>query len=294
MAADAVDHLEHAAQAARHAAEGAAAHGAAAHEAGHGGIPELPNAISLLSNWQHDNPLFSWLHHWENLVFASIVAIALCAVAWRFGRKPALIPSGGQNLLETLVDGIDKFVHQVIGRAGRQHTPFIGSLFLFIWFMNLSVLIPGMKSSTSSLNTTVALAVVVFVYVQGVGMTSNGPLKYFDHLAGSPRDLVGWLLVPLMLPLHVIGECIKPLSLSLRLGFNVFAEDVLLAVLVGLGMAAGVALHWPGGQFTLGLPLQCFVIPLVLIFSTVQALVFSLLSSVYISLMLPHGEHHHE
>jgi F-type H+-transporting ATPase subunit a len=120
-------------------------------------------------------------------------------------------------------------------------------------------------------------------------------------LAGSPRDLVGWLLVPLMLPLHVIGEFIKPLSLSLRLGFNVFAEDVLLAVLVGLGLAAGVGLHGLVGRFGLGMrqeyfviPLHVVVIPLVLIFSTVQALVFSLLSSVYISLMLPHGEHHHE
>ena len=149
--------------------------------------------------------------------------------------------------------------------------------------MNLSVLVPGLKSSTSSLNTTVGLALTVFCYVQWTGLTANGPLKYLDHLAGSPRDIIGWLLVPLMLPIHLLGECIKPLSLSLRLGFNVFAEDVLLAVLVGLGIGAGAALHLP-----VGLPLQVLVVPLVLIFSTVQAVVFSLLSTVYISLMLPH------
>ena len=86
-----------------------------------------------------------------------------------------------------------------------------------------------------------------------------------------------------------MGELIKPASLSLRLGFNVFAEDVLLAVLVGLGLTAGAALH-----LSIGLPIQFFVVPLVLIFGTVQALVFSLLSTVYIALMSPHGaEHHH-
>jgi F-type H+-transporting ATPase subunit a len=152
--------------------------------------------------------------------------------------------------------------------------------------MNLSVLIPGMKSSTSSLNTTVGLALVVFGYVQWIGIRANGLLSYLDHLAGSPRGVVGWVLVPLMLPIHVLGEVIKPMSLSLRLGFNVFAEDVLLAVLVGLGITAGVALHLP-----VGLPLQAFVVPLVLIFSTVQALVFSLLSTVYIALMSPHEAH---
>ena len=146
-----------------------------------------------------------------------------------------------------------------------------------------------MKSSTSNLNTTVGLAIVVFGYVQWIGITDNGLVKYLDHLAGSPRDLVGWLLVPLMLPLHVLGEFIKPLSLSLRLGFNVFAEDVLLAVLLGLGVTAGLALHLPGW---LPIPLQVAVVPLVLIFGTVQALVFSLLSSVYIALMTPHEAHH--
>jgi F-type H+-transporting ATPase subunit a len=220
-------------------------------------------------------------------VFSALVALGLCTIAWRYGRKPSMIPRGGQNLLELLVEAIDTFVQSIIGRAGRRHTPLIGTLFLYIWLMNLSVLIPGFKSSTSSLNTTAGLALVVFGYVQWIGITAQGPLKYFDHLAGSPRDAIGWALVPLMLPIHVLGELIRPLSLTLRLGFNVFAEDVLLAVLVGLGVAAGAALHLP-----IGLPLQAFVVPLVLIFSTVQALVFSLLSSVYIALMSPHHDHH--
>ena len=252
-----------------------------------GGIPELSNVITVLHERWHHHPLVSWLHHWENVVFAGLVAVVISGIAWRYARRPQTIPEGWQNFLELLVDGIDRFVQSVVGKTGRAHVPFIGTLFLYIWLMNLSVLIPGLKSPTSSLNTTAGLAIVVFGYVQWIGLTARGPLRYFDHLAGSPRDLIGWLLVPLMLPIHVLGELIKPLSLSLRLGFNVFAEDVLLAVLVGLGITAGMALHLP-----VGIPLQAFVVPLVLIFSTVQALVFSLLSTVYIALMLPHEAHH--
>lgn len=271
MAAKALEHAVH------HATDAAAAHS---------GIPELPNVITLLSQRWHGWPLVAWLHHWENLVFATLIGLGLCVIAWRYARHPATIPRGGQNLVELLVEGIDQFVQSILGSAGRRYTPFIGTLFLYIWLMNLAVLIPGMKSSTSSLNTTIGLAIVVFCYVQSIGIRENGLITYLDHLAGSPRDLVGWLLVPLMLPIHVLGEFIKPMSLSLRLAFNVFAEDVLLAVLVGLGLATGLAWHLP-----VGLPLQMFVVPLVLIFSTVQALVFSLLSTVYIALMLPHEAH---
>ena len=277
----------------------------AAHAAAdaHDSIPEIPNVITLLSSRWHDHPVVSFLHHWENLVFALIVAMALVAVAWRYGRRPATIPQGGQNLLEILVEGIDKFVCGIIGPAGRRHTAFIGSLFLYIWLMNLSSLIPGMKPATSSLNTTIGLALVVFGYVQWTRIKDLGLGAYLDHMAGSPRfDDVKAAPLPLkviLLPiklfvagllviLELVGEFIKPISLSLRLGFNVFAEDVLLAVLIGLGLTAGAALHLPTG-----LPIQLFVVPLVLIFSTVQALVFSLLSTVYIALMSPHEEAHH-
>jgi len=250
-------------------------------------IPELPNLVTLLSHRWHELPWVAALHHWENLLFSLVVGILLCVLTWRYSRHPATIPRGWQNLLELFIDGVDQFVGRILGKEGRNFTPFLGTLFLYIWLMNLSVLVPGLKSSTSNLNTTVALALIVFSYVQWTGMRRLGVLGYFDHLAGRPRDVVGWLLVPLMLPIHVLGEFIKPLSLSMRLCFNVFAEDVLLAVMVGLGITLSMTLHVP-----VGLPLQLFVIPLVLIFSTVQALVFSLLSAVYIALMLPHGEHH--
>jgi len=251
-------------------------------------IPELPNLITILSRRWHEAPWVAWLHRWENVVFSVAVGLVLCLLTWRYSRRPATIPSGWQNLLELFVEGVDAFVGRILGKEGRYFTPFIGTLFLYIWLMNLSVLVPFLKSSTSNLNTTAALAMLVFLYVQWTGVRRLGLAGYLDHLAGQPRDLIGWLLAPLMLPIHVLGEFIKPLSLSLRLCFNVFAEDVLLAVLVGLGIGLSLGLHLPGW---LRVPLQLLVLPLILIFSTVQALVFSLLTSVYIALMLPHTEH---
>ena len=103
------------------------------HAAEHGGIPELPNIITLLSSRWHDSPLVSWLHHWENLVFALLIGAVLSLIAWRYARKPAMLPGGWQNVLELLVESIDQFVQRIIGPAGRRHTPFIGTLFLYIW-----------------------------------------------------------------------------------------------------------------------------------------------------------------
>lgn len=307
-----IEHITQSETAVHHVSEHIAEHAAAVHGSG---IPEIPNFITLLNTQWHDNPFVSLLHHWENLIFALIVAAVLSVVAWRATKQRLLIPSRGQNFIELLVEGIDSFVKGVIGPAGREHTPFIGTLFLYIWFMNLSVLVPGLKSATAahyaggvlSLNTAVALALIVFFYVQSFRIRSLGPAKYLHHLAGSPDFddikaapgllkpfllLIKLFVMVLLFCLELLGEFIKPLSLSLRLGFNIFAEDVLLAVLLGLGIAAGFAIHIGGEPFRIGIPFQFLVVPLILIFSTVQALVFSLLSSVYIALMLPHGEHH--
>src|SRR6185503_7925568 len=110
---------------------------------------------------------------------------------------------------------------------------------------------------------------------------------YMDHLMGSPRSLIGWLLVPLMLPIHVMGELAKPISLSCRLFGNIFGEDMLLVAFVTLGITTVSFAHSP-----IGLPLQLPFMFLALLTSTLQALVFTVLSTIYFLLMLPHHEEH--
>ncbi len=147
-------------------------------------------------------------------------------------------------------------------------------------------LVPFLHAATSAINITAALGICTFLYVQGIALKENGPLGYLHHMAGSPRSGVEWAFVPLMFPLHLLGEFIKPLSLSLRLFGNVMGEDKLVAVFIILGASMLAFTNLP-----VGIPIQVPIMFLALLTSTIQALVFTLLSTVYIALMLPHGDH---
>ena len=115
-----------------------------------------------------------------------------------------------------------------------------------------------------------------------------GIIGYFHHLAGSPKSTVEWCLVPLNLPLHIIGELAKPMSLSLRLFGNISGEEMLLAIFGLLGVAILSFMELP-----IGVPLHVPFIFLALLTSFVQALVFSLLTTIYFSLMSHHEDEHH-
>ncbi|MCG3114807.1 MAG: F0F1 ATP synthase subunit A [Candidatus Manganitrophus sp. SA1] len=269
---------------------------AQAAEAAGGGAASLepPNIILLLHHYFPHSPIVEFLHHFENPFFSAIAIFILVFVARQATRKTQLIPGKLQNLVETAVESLDDFVTGVMGPAGRRFTPFIGTLFLYILVQNLIGIVPGMKAPTSSINTTVALALTVFFYVQYTAIRMNGILGYLDHLAGSPRPhgVIGFLIalvsVPFNFVLHTLGELTKPLSLSLRLFGNIFGEDVLIGQMLVLGVAALAFMHSP-----VGLPLQFPFYLLAILTSTIQALVFSLLSTIYIFLMFPHAEEGH-
>lgn len=264
-------------------------HAHAAHQAAQEGVKEVANWVTLLTHGAHDKPWAHFLHTWENVIFSWTVAAFLILIGLIASRKMDKVPSGLQNFLESLVEGLETFVVDVLGERGKKYVPFIGTLFLYIFGQNIIGIIPFLKAPTSSVNTTAGLAICVFLYVQFTGIKENGIFGYIHHLMGSPNDLVGWLMVPLNLPLHVMGEFIKPLSLSLRLFGNILGEDALIAAFVTLGIAATSFAHLP-----FGLPFQFPFMMLACITSLIQALVFSLLSTIYISLMLPHDDHGHE
>jgi F-type H+-transporting ATPase subunit a len=251
------------------------------------------NVIALLAGAFPHAPWAHFLEHYEVLVFSLIVALVLLWVAFLASRNPQLVPSGLQNGVELVVEGLSDFIIGILGpRNGPRFVPFLGTLFIYILSMNLFGLIPFMHSPTSSLNVTVALALTVFVYVQFIGFKELGPLGWLDHMLGSPRDLTGWLLAPLMLPIHVLGELAKPISLSCRLFGNIFGEDMLLVAFASLGVTM-----LPFKQLPFGIPMHALFFPLALLGSALQAMVFTVLSSIYILLMLPHeshDEHGHE
>jgi len=268
----------------------AAEHAAAAH-AEEGGS-ELPNWLVILHDWVHGNPVVDWLNANQILAFAWIGGLAFLAFSWFAMRKPKMVPGQLQNGLEWIIESMEDICGGMLGKHLDRYFPFIGAVFFYILTINLIGIFPGMKSSTSSLDLTLALALIVFLYVQFSGIKNLGLLGYLDHLAGSPRDAIGFAMLPVMIPVHVLGELVKPVSLSCRLFGNIFGEDTLIVVFVGVA-----AMCLKASLTLLAVPPLMGITALFMLLQTltsiVQALIFSLLTTVYLYMMLPHEEHAH-
>lgn len=260
-----------------------------AHAAGHGesGPPELPNFIQMLAESFHG--AFTNIYQWENIAFAFIAAIIMCVVALRVYAKREMIPGKLQNFVEMIVEALDNFFHSILGHHARRYTPFLGTLFIYVLIMNWMGLIPFLKAPTSSATITVSLALIVFVRVQSAGFRYLGVKGWLYHLLGQPTSVVTWALSPLFFIIHIFGELIKPVSLSMRLFGNITGEDMLIAAFASIGVLALSFLHLPAG-----IPFQWPFYFLGLMLSAIQALVFTALSTVYFSMMLPHEGHGEE
>lgn len=263
------------------------AHADGGHEGSH---PELPNVITFLRAAYQGKPQPAWLtflHTWENAIFSVLAAVIVLLLFGLAARPKAIRPGPVQNFAEWILGGLHDFFLGILGPQGKPYVPFVGSLFLYIVTMNWMGMIPFLKSPNVSLNSTVALALCVFVYVQWIGISKNGLGGYLYHFAGQPKDAIGWGSAILLFPLELMGELIKPVSLACRLFGNILGEDILLAVFVGLGVATLAFMNSP-----IGLPLQLPFYFLSALFGMIQGLVFALLTTVYIVMMLPHDDHH--
>ncbi|OIO38841.1 MAG: ATP synthase F0 subunit A [Candidatus Omnitrophica bacterium CG07_land_8_20_14_0_80_50_8] len=257
---------------------------------------EILNFIELLCHTLGDTPLAHFLHRAETIIFNGVVIALVALIFFLASRRITQVPGKLQTACEAIVEGLNNFVCGILGPQGKKYTPFLGTLFIYIWTMNLIGLVPLMKAPTSTSllmkiglitipipTVTAALALIVFFYVQFIGVKEQGVLGYLDHMAGSPRDIFGYLLTPLMFVIHLIGEFAKPLSLMFRLYGNVWGEDVLLAVFMSLGIGMLAFLPIPAA-----VPLQFPFLLLAMVTGTIQAFVFTLLSTVYIAMILPH------
>ncbi|CAK0750295.1 F-type H+-transporting ATPase subunit a [Gammaproteobacteria bacterium] len=259
------EHAEHADQAAGH------------------GIPHSINWVTLLANAMGDTTVAHMLVQYEKLIFSAIVIVLIATFCIKVSSNLKMVPGRLQMLLETIVIAVDDMVCGVTGPKGRVYTPLVGSFFIYILVSNLFGLIPLQNSSTAYITTTAPLALVVFFYVQWLSFTRNGFLGYMYHLAGSPKELVTYLLIPLNFPLHVLGEFTKPLSLMFRLYGNVMAGHILVALFVGMGLQMMKHVGIP-----VGMPMHLPFLFLEILVSCLQPFVFAVLCTVYISMALPH------
>jgi F-type H+-transporting ATPase subunit a len=172
-----------------------------------------------------------------------------------------MIPGKGQNFWEILIGGMDEFFSDNMGREMTDtFFPMIATFALYIAVANLIGLIPGFMSPTASINTTLALTIIVWITHHVIGFRAHG-FGYYKHFIGPM-----WWLIPLMLPIELISNFARLLSLSIRLFGNIMAKETLLGILFMLA-----------GAFFAPLPIMILGV----LVSVVQAMVFVLLTVVY-------------
>lgn len=199
-----------------------------------------------------------------------IVMAVIAILSWMATRRIKKVPTGVQNLLEFLMEMLMGFYAGLMGREkAKKYLPFLVTMFLFILLSNYSGLIPGfghlpgLQAPTSVFSVTAGLAITVFLATHVIGVMENG-LGYFKRF-GQPMIF--------FLPLNIIEEFVKPLSLSLRLYGNIYGEEMTIAVLLSLLPFAA--------------PVPMMMLSVLMGF--IQALVFTLLASVYVGNAAGHG-----
>lgn len=199
-------------------------------------------------------------HHYAHVVYSWFVMLVLVGIAYLGTRRIGLVPGKGQHVLELLISGIEEFIVDITGEEGRRFFPILATVFIYIFVCNLIGLVPGFYPPTANLNTTLSCALVVVPMTHLIGVMYHGP-KYIKHFLGPV-----WWMIPIVLPIELIGHTARILSLSIRLFGNMMGHELVLAILFMLA-----------GAFFAPLPIMALGI----FVSLVQAFVFFLLSTMY-------------
>lgn len=191
-----------------------------------------------------------------------IMAVILI-ISYFATRNLKKVPTGAQNVMEFIIQTLVGFFTGVMGeKRAKQFLPILATFFLFILFSNYSGLLPmaghlpGLAAPTSTISVTAGFAIVVFFCTHFFGIKEKG-LGYFKHFLQP---------VAFLLPLMIIEEFVRPLSLSLRLYGNIFGEEMVTAQLFSM--------------VPLGVPLIMQLLGLLM--GLIQAFVFTLLTAVYL------------
>jgi len=247
---------------------------------------EAPFLFQFLVNWTKQ--IFGkWIPINDTIVMTWVVSVGLIIFAIVACSSLKIVPKGLQNILEILVEQVLQVLEGMMGyKKAKFFLPLMGTLTLFILISNLIGLIPGLKAPTSDWNTTIALALLIFILTQFFGIKERGMIGYFKHFAGSI-----WWLAPLMIIIHLIGEVAKPFSLSLRLFANMMAKHMILGCLALLIVMFSKNIILFAQTVFIPLILPPFVMVLGVLTCLIQTFIFVLLSIIYISVAMEEEEH---
>lgn len=171
------------------------------------------------------------------MVIVSIIILILAFMAKKTMEKASDVPGTFQNIIELGVEMLEKMTNGILGPNARKFANYIGTIFLFILFCNLSGLL-GLRAPTADFGVTFCLGLFTFLIVQYQGI-KNRKLRHFTSLFEP---------VPVLFPINLIGEIANPISISLRLFANLLSGVIIMAlwygmlpILVNIGIPA--ALH---------------------------------------------------
>lgn len=245
-----------------------------------------------------------WTFHLDTIIVSALLGMLIIGVAAYVGRQLETgVPGGLQNAIESILEFVGNTVKDSFPGNNPIIAPLALTIFLWVWLMNFMDLIPvdlfpylfqlavGNPDAylkivpTTDLNTTLALALVVFALVVYYSIKVKGVMGYIKMFLFHP---FGKFFVPVNIVMTIIEELAKPLSLALRLFGNLFAGELvfLLIALIGGTMAVGAAaLFWAPLQAILDLGWAIFHILII----TLQAFIFMVLTIVYLAMANDEG-----
>jgi len=212
---------------------------------------------------------------WYTVMFF-IACILSVVIIWIFkGKLSESEPGGAQQTLEVSVLAVRNMIEDIIGPHGLKYFPVVMTFAVLILVSNLMGLFPLFMSPTSATSVTFALGLSSFLYYNYIGISENGLFRHLKHFAGPI-----WWIAPLIFPIELISNLIRPFSLGIRLFGNLFADEKVLETLSGLAP-----------PYTWFAPI--LLMPLSVFVALIQTFVFILLSQLYLSEVshAPHDSH---
>lgn len=215
------------------------------------------------------------------LLSAVLLVVVFFSVAGGYKKNHGKAPSGIQSFFEPLIAFIrDDIAKKNIGPKYERYLPYLLTLFFFIWFNNLLGLIPGGANLTGNISITFLLALLTLLIT-----VFSGNKEYWGHIFATPGVPL-WLL-PIMIPVELIGIITKPFSLMVRLFANITAGHIIVLSFISL-----IFIFKSVAVAPLGVGFALFINVLEMLVAILQAYLFTLLSSMYIGGAVE--EHHHD
>lgn len=233
---------------------------------------------------EHPSPLVQLLnsllaplhiHVPDHVAFSALICLIVLVLGLAIRSRLSVDNPGKlQIILEDVTSFFVSTLVDNMGPKGLQFLPVLGGLFVFIWIGNMMGQIPGLGAPTSNINVPFACALTLWIYYHFQGIRTQGPISYLKHFAVMPGVPV--IMAPMIFVIEVISHLSRVLSLTLRLYGNIFGEHLVVLIIASIV------------PFLLPLPIQF----LGLVVGTLQAFIFLILGSIYLSAAVAVDEHH--